>query len=62
MEGDFEIFDQNGSKYELAGRIAISLCRCGASKIKPFCDSTHKEIGFQSECTAYALEPPKPKP
>ncbi len=62
VEGDFEIYDQNGSKYDLAGRTAISLCRCGQSANKPFCDSTHKKVNFQSEVTAYTLLPPQPKP
>jgi CDGSH-type Zn-finger protein len=61
VEGDFEICDMDGNKYDLAGRTSISLCRCGQSKNKPFCDSTHKQIGFQAESKAFALPPPQPK-
>ncbi len=61
VEGDFELYDQNGNKFDLAGRTSIALCRCGHSNDKPFCDSTHKKIGFQSEIVARALPPPAPK-
>jgi CDGSH-type Zn-finger protein len=61
VEGDFEIYDPAGNKYDLGGRTTISLCRCGQSKNKPFCDSTHRAVGFVSECKAFALPPPKPK-
>ncbi|MGH7495833.1 MAG: CDGSH iron-sulfur domain-containing protein [bacterium] len=61
LEGDFEIFDQNGNKFDLAGRTVISLCRCGHSNNKPFCDGSHRTVGFQSEVVARRLEPPKPK-
>ncbi len=61
VEGDFELYDQDGNKFDLSGRTAIALCRCGHSNNKPFCDSTHKLIGFQSEIKAFTLPPPQPK-
>lgn len=27
----------------------VALCRCGASKNKPFCDGTHAEVGFEAD-------------
>jgi CDGSH-type Zn-finger protein/truncated hemoglobin YjbI len=33
---------------ELPTRPQMALCRCGASQLKPFCDGTHAEIGFES--------------
>jgi CDGSH-type Zn-finger protein len=31
---------------------AVALCRCGASKNKPFCDGTHSAVGFKDTNTA----------
>ena len=61
VEGEFEVFDVTGKQFDLGGRTAISFCRCGHSKDKPFCDGAHREAGFQSEITARSLPPQVPK-
>jgi CDGSH-type Zn-finger protein len=61
VEGEFTIYDAEGGAFDLAGRTSISLCRCGHSGNKPFCDGTHRQIEFQSEVKAQALPPPAPK-
>jgi CDGSH-type Zn-finger protein len=62
VEGDFEIVDQEGKAFGLAGRTRLSLCRCGQSSNKPFCDGTHKTCGFSSQVLAFDLPEPAPKP
>lgn len=52
VEGSIKLMDANGGQWDLTGKPAISLCRCGASSNKPFCDGTHAKIGFQSVETA----------
>ncbi|ULQ57692.1 CDGSH iron-sulfur domain-containing protein [Flavihumibacter rivuli] len=58
VEGDFEIRDKEGNLYDLGGRELVSLCRCGLSQNKPFCDGSHKGH-FEHEAKAFALPPKK---
>ncbi|MEO8580341.1 MAG: CDGSH iron-sulfur domain-containing protein [Gemmatimonadales bacterium] len=53
--GEFKLIDHEGNpipipeerkKLTPEGVTRISLCRCGASVEKPFCDGTHSRIGF----------------
>jgi len=62
VEGDFEIVDSEGRAFGLAGRTKVSLCRCGQSSNKPFCDSSHKTCGFESVTVAFDLPALAPKP
>jgi CDGSH-type Zn-finger protein len=49
VTGPVRIIDADGNEYDIPddGK-PIVLCRCGGSKTKPFCDSTHSEIGFRA--------------
>lgn len=44
VRGKIPIESVDGKKYELRNR--ITLCRCGESKNKPFCDASHFKINF----------------
>ncbi len=58
IDGEFEIVDQQGNNYGLQGRTIVSLCRCGRSSNKPFCDGSHKGH-FDHESKAFELPPKK---
>ena len=58
IDGDFEIVDKQNNSYNLQGRSIVSLCRCGLSDNKPFCDGGHKER-FEHEAVAFDLPPKK---
>jgi CDGSH-type Zn-finger protein len=62
VEGDLVLLDMDGRPFGLGGRTVVSLCRCGQSANKPFCDGSHARVGFDSSCPARDLPPPAPKP
>ncbi|MDR5590515.1 CDGSH iron-sulfur domain-containing protein [Christiangramia sp. SM2212] len=58
VQGDFEIVDKDGNVYDLGGRELVSLCRCGLSTNKPFCDGSHRNH-FEHDAKAFDLPPKK---
>ena len=53
--GVVEMVDADGNQYDLTGKTAFSLCRCGASANRPFCDGSHNKIAFQASDTAIKI-------
>ena len=43
---EFHLVDHDGNPIATPG-LRFSLCRCGGSVKKPFCDGTHSRIGFK---------------
>lgn len=62
LTGGIVVERSDGVPLEVRNRMA--LCRCGHSKNKPFCDGTHREIGFSApnpapSAPAAEVEPPE---
>ena len=47
LRGGVPVVGADGFEYEVRNR--VTLCRCGASKNKPFCDGAHAQIKFNDE-------------
>ncbi len=47
IRGDFVLLGQDGTPID-PERATVALCRCGKSGRKPFCDGTHKLVGFSA--------------
>jgi CDGSH-type Zn-finger protein len=45
VRGGIPVESEDGRPYEVRNR--VTLCRCGHSRNKPFCDGTHDQIGFR---------------
>jgi CDGSH-type Zn-finger protein len=47
VRGPFRMEDQNGNPITV-GRETVALCRCGKSRLRPFCDGTHNLVRFRA--------------
>jgi CDGSH-type Zn-finger protein len=47
VRGPFRLVDQDGNEIS-TGRETVALCRCGKSRMRPFCDGTHNLIRFRA--------------
>jgi len=59
IRGGIPVKSANGQTYEVRNR--VTLCRCGKSTIKPFCDSTHFPQHKYDEIIAAKKQDPQPK-
>jgi CDGSH-type Zn-finger protein len=48
VTGPVRLVDPAGGEWLLPAGETVALCRCGQSRTKPFCDRSHREVGFES--------------
>jgi CDGSH-type Zn-finger protein len=54
IAGSASYTDAEGNEQTTQGTM-IALCRCGQSANKPFCDGTHKKVGFEAPAITLKL-------
>ncbi len=47
VRGPFRLQDMYGREIEVE-RDTVALCRCGRSRMRPFCDGSHKLVRFRA--------------
>ena len=53
VDGPVRVIDSQGNEFVLPEGDSIVLCRCGQSATKPFCDKSHRRVGFVADdCSA----------
>ena len=52
VEGPVRVVDAEGNAFEVPRGDTIVLCRCGHSQSKPFCDKSHRRVGFVADDSA----------
>ena len=48
VTGPVVIVDADGNRFPVEEGRLVALCRCGASRTKPFCDRAHRDVGFDA--------------
>jgi CDGSH-type Zn-finger protein len=52
ITGPVKVTDPQGNEIAIDEGRTVSVCRCGSSANKPYCDGTHSRIGFQASESA----------
>lgn len=52
VTGPVRVVDPDGREFVLPEGSSIVLCRCGHSQTKPFCDKSHRRVGFVADDVA----------
>jgi CDGSH-type Zn-finger protein len=60
VRGPFALRDPDGDPIAVTRR-TIALCRCGKSRTRPYCDGTHKLIGFRAPGVLETWPPERPQ-
>lgn len=53
VTGPIDLVDQQGNAFTIPEGEWVSLCRCGMSQNKPFCDTSHRTEGFEAPSEAH---------
>jgi CDGSH-type Zn-finger protein len=48
VRGSFVLLDEDGREID-PGRRTVALCRCGRSRLRPFCDGSHRRARYRAE-------------